>query len=141
MRPLNPLQAHHWTGAVLRSVSYDLDTRTLVIEVHPESLDSGLCRRAVVTNCDCTINGQIMFGDVASRRMIREPVDAPELAVVGITNPISGFGQETSVFATSTGSIVAVGGIASIDELVLPENERPLGPEDYAVLDDWLNAA
>lgn len=139
--PLTALHAHRWTGSVLRNVSYDLETRTLVIEVHPASLDSGVCRRVVITNCDCSFAGQLISGDTESRRLIDEPLVLADLALVDAKAGAESSGTDSVVFATSTGSVVATCGIASIDEFALNEDELPLDQQDMSVLDDWLKAA
>jgi len=64
--PANALQHHQWTDCVLRSVTCDLDTRTLVLDVHLPALSTGECRRVVITNCDCEFSGHLGAGNVAT---------------------------------------------------------------------------
>jgi hypothetical protein len=124
--PANALQHHQWTDCVLRSVTCDLDTRTLVLDVHLPALSTGECRRVVITNCDCEFSGHLGAGNVASRRLIAEPVVSSNLAIVKTSGLQPVEGSESVIFATGTASITVTGGTASIDEYQLNTNEIPL---------------
>lgn len=124
--PANTLQQHTWAHCVLRSVRHDLDTRTLVLNVHLPALSIGECRRIVITNCDCEYSGQLGGTDVASRRLIAEPSTPASLCIVRDSGVESVANSGSVTFATATGSITVTGGTASVDEYQLSAADIPL---------------
>ncbi len=139
---LNALNAHRWSGAVLRSLSQDLETRTVVLELHPSALDTGLCLRIVITNCRSTVTGQLTGEGTESRRLIHEPLVPAEPTVIARDGVLADAPDFTSaVFATSGGRLEVVGGIASVDEFAVEAADAPLTADDLAVLDQWRRAA
>lgn len=138
---LNSLQNYRWKDCVLRRVSYDLDTRTLVIDVHLPALLTGECRRAVITNCDWDFSGQLTSHDVASRRLITEPVIPTDFAIVNDEGLQLREGTGTVIFSTATGSVSVTGGIASVDDYLLDMSDLPLDLSKADLSEAWTKAA
>lgn len=118
----------------MRSFTYDADTRTLVVECYPPSLDLGRCQRAVITNCTCYFAGELSAGSIDSRRLQSEPM-------VERSDAGTDCGQVTAVFEMPGGHIETTGGIASVDMYSIDPAELPLDPRLLSFASDWRKAA
>lgn len=116
----------------MRAFSFDADTRTLVLECFPSSLTAECCHRAVITNCRCVFEGQVVSESIDQRRLLREPLDFL------LSTETAG---ESAVFETASGRITVFGGMASVDTYAVNSTDMPINAASLAELDDWRSAA
>jgi len=111
---MNAITERSWTGAVLRSVAFDLNTRTLVLEMYGQR--SSRCQRIVITNGDVAIDGHLDTEAGPPHCLVGEP----------LWTPAANDELDTITFTTETLAITVSGGLASVDGWVEPDVLLPL---------------
>jgi len=119
---MNAITERSWTGAVLRSVAFDLNTRTLILELYA---GNERCERIVVTNADVALDGQLDGDGGPPHCLVDEPVWVPS----------TGDEPDTVTFTTDTFAITVSGGMVSIDGWVEPDVLLPLWADTDGLAD------
>ena len=121
---MNAITERSWSGATLRSVSFDLDSRTLVLELYAQS--GARCDRIVITNGDVALSGSLDFSSGPAHCLVAEPSWVPTRGVGTLT------------FTTPTLAITVSGGMASVDSWAVDEDAMPLWLSDADGLDEAI---
>lgn len=126
---MDTITARSWAGATLRSLSFDLDTRTLVLELYAR--EAARCDRIVVTNGDVEISGTLDTVGGRACCLVSEPLWSPDDGVGTLT------------FTTATFAVTVRGGLVSVDAYAVEDDAMPLWLTDMDALDGigWPKAA